>query len=173
MRGSRSCGSVVYWQYWPDPKQSAMPTLLRPTLRCPVTIPATEQNDNGASELDSVLNYWTNTGVGGDKLAAYASIEAGERWTSTCRHCSNRLIYSDAPTSVSKDLPASAQVDRTFTGRAMGPLNRPNNQPGSWGGHAIIVVSGAPDASGKQQFQVVTWGGLMPVTTAFIGSVLR
>lgn len=123
--------------------------------------PRTGRNDNGAVELD-VLNYWTKTGVGGHKITAYASIEAnGNLDLPTLQ----QAVYLFGAAYIGVALPQSAQGQDIWD--VAGPLNRPNNAPGSWGGHAIIIVSGV-DNGGKPQFQVVTWGGLMPVTSAFM-----
>src|SRR5208283_306929 len=44
--------------------------------------PDTGANDNGAVVLD-VLNYWRNSGVGGNNLAAYAEVEVDQHMVET------------------------------------------------------------------------------------------
>lgn len=115
-------------------------------------------HDDGANEID-VLNYWTNTGVGGDKLGSYAAVAP------TDMDMIRQVVYLFGCCYIGVQLPQSAQGQNIWD--IVGNPNSPANQPGSWGGHAIIVAS-ADDT--KQQLQVVTWGGLMPVTYRFMSA---
>jgi hypothetical protein len=112
--------------------------------------PAT--GEEGAIELD-VLRYWRARGIGGHRIGAYARVSVH-----------NRLLVKTAAwlfgglyIGVQLPLTAQGQVVWDWTGSLAGPA-----RPGSWGGHAVDVVS--YDASG---LTVVTWGSLKQVTWSF------
>lgn len=117
--------------------------------------PNTGAHDDGANIID-VLNYWVNTGIGGDKLSAYAAIDVSNL------DMIRQSTFLFGGVKIGVQLPASARGKNIWD--VVGPLSNPNNQPGSWGGHDVPIV--AYDQVNKQ-FVVVTWGGLMPMTEAF------
>lgn len=107
-------------------------------------VPGDPSTDNGAVEID-VLNFWRNSGIGGHKILAYASIDT------TNAAMVREAIYLFGAIYAGVRLPISAQnqdvwsvTDRTFAGGAA---------PNSWGGHAIPLVGHDTEA-----FSCVTWG---------------
>lgn len=99
--------------------------------------------DNGRSELD-VLNYWRQNGIAGSKLEAYVSVRpASPKWSQT-KYAIDLFgfIY------IGVALPLSAQQQPIWT-----VTSGPDAQPGSWGGHAIIVVD-----YNYKGLTCVTWG---------------
>ena len=111
--------------------------------------PATGLNDNGANELD-VLNYWRKTGFNGHMLGAYASLE------SSVLHAKQAIwLFGGAYLGIA--MPTVWQGASSWT-LPEGPMQG-NNAPGSWGGHAVILVG--YDAT---YAYVVTWGQIMKMT---------
>lgn len=115
--------------------------------------PATGANDTGCNLVD-VLNYWRKTGIGGHTIAAYVALEPGN----TDHVKETLLIFGNVLIGLA--LPISAQGQASW--QVVGPTWAPQCQPGSWGGHCVIVVE--YDAHG---LTVVTWGQLMRMSWAF------
>jgi hypothetical protein len=113
-------------------------------------VPGVPSSDNGAVELD-VLNYWRKTGIGGQKIAAFMALEPGN-----LDHV-KLAIDLFGGLYIGARLPLSAQTQRVWSLAPGGPVG--NSAPGSWGGHAMWVVS--YDTAGCA---VVTWGGLQRIT---------
>src|SRR5947209_19729012 len=94
--------------------------------------PATGANDNGAVELD-VLNHWRKNGIANRKIEAYAALEPGN-----LDHVRDSInLFGGCYIGLA--LPVSAQKQATWTvpaGGATGP-----GAPGSWGGHAVMLVA--------------------------------
>jgi len=117
-------------------------------------VPGDSSTDNGCVVLD-VLNYWRQVGIAGHKIAAYVSV--------------NPLILSEV--KIALDLFGSVymgvQLPLTAQGASqwnvvLADFADAAAEPGSWGGHAIPMVSYGPNA------HVVTWGELLLVTWPFI-----
>lgn len=128
--------------------------------------PNKPNSDNGAVVLD-VLNYWRQTGIGGHKIVAYASIALN-----------NPVEFQQAVTLFGNvylgiGLPVSAQVPR-IDGNGMpiwevpkqGPFG--DGQPFSWGGHAIPLVGYKSNLAPNGGGRVVSWGQLYDVTWNFL-----
>jgi hypothetical protein len=110
--------------------------------------------DQGGVELD-VLNGFRKTGVGGHKITAYAALTPKNATQAKEALDLFGLLY------VGANLPLAAQKQKVWDVPANGKLTG-KYKPGSWGGHAFIVV--AYDAAG---LTIVTWGQLVKVTWAW------
>jgi hypothetical protein len=116
-------------------------------------IPGTGTDDTGRFELD-VLNYWRTTGVGADKIAAYAAIDPSNH-----AHVM-AAAYLFGGVYIGVALPTTAQGQPVWD--VVGDGKTGPSQPGSWGGHAVDVV--AYDSDG---LTIVTWGALLKMTWGF------
>lgn len=115
--------------------------------------PHTHQNDNGAAELD-VLKIWKNSGFQGHKIEGFASIDLNNQ------DLIKDSIYLFGGIYIGIALPKSAQnqaIWDTSTGWFAG-----NTTPGSWGGHAVIVVG-----FDSNYLYVITWGAVKKMTYRF------
>jgi hypothetical protein len=115
--------------------------------------PQTGLNDNGAVELD-VLNYWRKTGIGQHTIEAYVALEPKNR--NHVRDC----IYLFGGCYIGLALPVSAQDQRTWSVPPEGTKGR--GAPGSWGGHAVVVVG-----YNARRVTCVTWGRIQQMTWSF------
>ncbi len=113
--------------------------------------PRNGANDNGANMLE-VLKYWQKTGIGGTKIIAFASVNQNNA------EAVKQAVHLFGSLYIGVELPASAQGKDHWD--VTGPLTG-NNRPGSWGGHAIPIMSYA------EKYYVVTWGNFIPMTQAF------
>jgi hypothetical protein len=118
--------------------------------------PADPNSDKGAVILD-VLNYWRNTGIAGDKIMAYTSIEPQNHNEIK----DSVLLFGNCYLGV--QLPLSAQNQAVWAVPPGGPTGQ--GAPGSWGGHAIPIV--AYDVRG---LTVVTWGALKRMSWGFLNA---
>jgi hypothetical protein len=123
--------------------------------------PSNPATDVGADPL-TVLNYWKTIGIGGDVLSAYAAVPY-----------KNQKVVMQAlqlfgPLYFGVLLPLTA-VNQTVTGGTWTvKKTRGNGAPGSWGGHALAIVSA--NASG---LGIVPWGypvGLMSMSWQFLST---
>ncbi len=114
--------------------------------------PATGANaDAGCAELD-VLDYWSLTGVGGDKLMGHAGVDmtnAGEV-KAVCWLFGS--VYPGWQLSVAQQSQQIWDVDQSANGR-----------PGTWGGHCAPIFDILSDAA-----WLGTWGAYKQATLAFI-----
>jgi len=113
--------------------------------------PITGENDNGAVELD-VLKYWRSHGIAGRKITAFASVNhsnVSEVKTAT-------WLFGGLYLGV--ELPVTAQTQDIWD-VVRGGLD---SAPGSWGGHAVDVVS-----YDLEYVTVITWGAPLKMTWAF------
>lgn len=119
-------------------------------------VPGDPATDNGCVELD-VLNLWRKFGVAQRALLAYAAVSP-----SSAEHVRKTIeLFGFCYIGVSLPTTAQSQVGKVWD--VVGnPASDPDSQPGSWGGHAVIVV--AYDA---ETLTVVTWGGLQKLTWKF------
>jgi hypothetical protein len=115
--------------------------------------PEDPKTDRGANELD-LLNYWRKTGIGGYRITAYVGLEPHNS-----DHVKDAIdIFGNCYIGLA--LPVSAQTQLIWTVPPGGPVG--HGAPGSWGGHAVIVVG--YDA---RTLTVVTWGKLQQMTWQF------
>lgn len=113
--------------------------------------PRTGKNDNGCNMLQ-VLQYWQQTGIGGDKIQAYGTINYQDE------QAVKQAVYLFGGCYIGVQLPISAQGQSTWD--VIAPLHG-SGAPGSWGGHAIPIIAY------DDQYYVVSWGSLIPMTKAF------
>ncbi|MCA1682782.1 MAG: hypothetical protein LC685_02110 [Actinobacteria bacterium] len=118
--------------------------------------PKTGANDNGAVELD-VLRYWHRTGIAGRKIGAFASVDP--RNANEIR----QSVWLFGGVYLGIALPTSAQTQKIWDTPATGLQG--DGAPGSWGGHAVPVVS--YDAN---RLAVITWGAVQLMTWRFFGA---
>jgi hypothetical protein len=116
--------------------------------------PKTGKHDDGAVEID-VLNYWRKKGIGDHKFDAYVALEPHNH-----EHIRDSInLFGGCYIGLA--LPVSAQRQRTWTvppGGATGP-----GAPGSWGGHAVIIVAYNP-----RRVTCITWGQEKQMTWGFL-----
>lgn len=119
--------------------------------------PTTGANDNGAVEID-VLNFWRQSGIAGHKIGAYMALEPANHVNIM------DSVYIFEGCYIGVQLPISAQTQTKNNQPWSVPPGGPtgDGKPGSWGGHAVPVVS--YDARGVT---VVTWGALQMMTWTF------
>jgi len=119
--------------------------------------PSTGANDNGAAEID-VLNYWRQSGIAGHKIGAYAALEPSNH-----NHVMDSVyLFEGCYIGVQLPISAQAQVQNHQPWSVPPGGTTGDGKPGSWGGHAVPVVS--YDARGVT---VVTWGALQVMTWSF------
>lgn len=118
--------------------------------------PGQPETDNGAVELD-VLKYWRQHGIGGHRIAAFASINPQS--TEIVRDA----IFLFGGIYAGVELPKSAQGQTVWDVPAGGPVG--DGAPGRWGGHAVNIV--AYDARG---LDCITWGGRLRMTWGFFAA---
>jgi hypothetical protein len=115
--------------------------------------PADPSTDQGG-DLLTVLNYWRNSGIGGHKIFAYASVNplnGAEVMTAIDLFGG---VYSGA------NLPVSAQSQ---VGSQWTVTDGPDAAPGTWGGHCIPWVKGDTGS-----LSCVTWGALQAAAWPWI-----
>jgi hypothetical protein len=119
--------------------------------------PVSGANDNGANEGD-VLNYWRQSGIAGHKIGAYVALEPSNH----IHIMDSVYIFEGCYIGVQLPISAQAQVQnhQPWSVPPGGPTG--DGKPGSWGGHAVPVVS--YDVRGVT---VITWGGLQVMTWSF------
>lgn len=131
-------------------------------------IPGDPSTDNGAVILD-VLNYWRKTGIGGDKLSAYVSVN----WQD--REELKQAIALFGNVNIGIQLPISAQ-NTTAGGNGFQVWEVPaggavdDGSPGSWGGHCVPIVGFRDDGTGASGTQVITWGAVYDMTWNFLNA---
>lgn len=110
--------------------------------------------DDGRVELD-VLNFWRKTGVAGDKILAYVSVDPrSETHVKTAIH-----LFGGVYTGIC--LPLSAQ-SQGHLWDVVGDGKTGPSAPCSWGGHAVPYLG--YDVHGPK---LITWGYEMAATWAF------
>jgi hypothetical protein len=108
--------------------------------------------DNGANELD-VIQWFERNGFGGETLLGHADVSISNR-----DHI-KKAIHLFNGVYVSVALPNTAKTQETWDV----VMNSNENQPGSWGLHAVIVLG--YDA---KTVTCVTWGSLKQMTWEFV-----
>jgi hypothetical protein len=122
--------------------------------------PDTGANDDGAVEL-FVCQEWRKNGIANRRIHAYVYVEP--------KHLDQlhqaTWLFSGSYLGIA--LPISAQTQDVWddTGQQI-----PNAEPGSWGGHCVVVVGRDKPA---KLWTIVTWGRLKQVTDAFLSRYLE
>lgn len=114
--------------------------------------PTAGSDDNGRVELD-VLNYWRHEGIGGSKIHAFAALSGGKTLKPETKYAIDLFGFC----YIGLSLPMSARSQAVWT-----PMRGKNGEPGSWGGHAVILVD--YDAKGPS---CVTWGEVVKMSWSF------
>src|ERR1039458_97737 len=114
--------------------------------------PATDQ---GCAPL-SVLDYWRHTGIGGDTLYAYATVDPSDL---NMVKTALGLFYG---VYLGVGLPLTAQSQDVWDVVDAAPAL---NGAGTWGGHAIPAI-----AYDEQGLAVVTWGATKKMTWKFFSN---
>ena len=115
--------------------------------------PSQPSTDQGTDMLTAV-GYWKSTGLGGQKITAYATLNTRAR-----AEISEAVAwYGGAYIGIQLPLSAQDQVGSEWT-----VTTGPNAVAGSWGGHCV-PVSGYD----KDQLWCVTWGALQAMTWEFL-----
>lgn len=128
--------AYAYWQTGTPPHETGWPGAV---------------TDDGRVELD-VLNYWRHTGIGGDKIEAYAAVDP------TDHAAMKAAIWLFGGVYVGIALPKSAQKQASWK-----VVTGPDSRPGSWGGHAVPLLGYT-----SAQATCVTWGQKVRMTWEFI-----
>ena len=114
--------------------------------------PTDPSTDQGGIELD-VLNYWKKNPVGGATLDAYCAVSP------TATGSVRSAIWLFGGAYIGLALPISAQTQDVWD---LDPTNSLSTDPGSWGGHAVVV-----NAYDTKTLTCVTWGTLKKMTWDF------
>jgi len=121
-------------------------------------VPGNAATDQGAVEED-VLNAWLNDGmtIGGatDRIDAYASIAPNA--TGLARYA----LHAFGIVYVGVNLPIAAQGQIVWDPPA---TLSPIDQPGTWGGHCMLLIAAEPDDHPDGLVTFVTWGMLQQAT---------
>lgn len=124
--------------------------------------PGNPATDQGANMMDA-LNYWRNTGIGGDNLFAYAQAAP------TLKRQVRQALWLFGGLYAGFALPRSAQTQTHPNGRwsqSVSPSSRAG-RPGGWGLHACTLSGYGPNWIG-----VIPWGspdvGYMTMTWQFL-----
>lgn len=115
-------------------------------------VPGNPSTDNGAVEID-VLNYWRQTGIAGHKILAYASVNIQNE----IEIQQAIALFGGVYIGLSMPLAWQSSQNWDVNKGILGWFKRRSGNwvPGSWGGHAVILV-GYDTASDK--YTVITWG---------------
>ncbi len=115
----------------------------------------TGDQDTGRYMLD-VLNYWRQSGLGGNKVTAYVQVDH------TNLTEVQQALWLFGGLYVGVGLPVSAQDQNKWT--VVGdPNNDSDSEVGSWGGHAISIQASIP----WWGYTCITWGEKKGMTFNF------
>jgi hypothetical protein len=121
-------------------------------------VPGDPNTDQGTDML-TFLNYWRQTGVGGNKIAAYVSLKPGNLTEL------KQAIFLFGAAMIGVALPITAQSQPngwTVPGPTTG-----DGSPGSWGGHCVPVGAYNESAAPERRNQLVTWGEVITMSDDF------
>lgn len=114
---------------------------------------AGDPTDDGRMET-AVLTYWRHVGIPNenDKIVAYAKVDH----TQMPRVQEAVALLGGVYIGIAMPVTAESQSIWDYV------PDTPDNEPGSWGGHAVPVVG-----YDSEYLYVVTWGAVMKMTYAF------
>jgi hypothetical protein len=112
--------------------------------------------DQGTVFLD-MLNYWRQTGIGGEKILAFVALNPRDQ------EQLEQAMSIFGGIVIGLNLPVSAQNQDVWT-----PVRGAAGDPGSWGGHGVFMPDYV-DLSGatRDQFVCETWAERKKMTNAF------
>lgn len=116
--------------------------------------PGDDSTDNGAVELD-VLKWWKSTGIGGHKIGAFVAVDP-----TNLGHFQMCIeVFGGCYIGLALPRTARGQNDKWWV---VTPAADGSDRPGSWGGHAVVVL-------GYNEGGVifVSWGKVMTMTWDF------
>lgn len=124
--------------------------------------PADPSTDQGGVIIDE-LNNWQKSNFSGHKLVGYAdpaTTDANGNVTFDLDHVKQSIALFGG-VSIGIQLPITAQGQDVWD--VVGdPVNDPNSQPGSWGGHAVFCP-----AYDSGNLTCITWGAVHNMTWNF------
>jgi hypothetical protein len=95
-------------------------------------VPGDPSTDNGSVMLD-VLKYWQQTGIGGHKIAAFATLDPGHEMQL------KQAIYLFGGVDIGAALPLATQA-QGFEWKLSISGDQGSVDPGSWGGHSVPII---------------------------------
>ena len=113
--------------------------------------PADPNTDQGGI-ISNVLDYFRDTGVGGHKITAHAEVDITELRV-------KQAMWMFKGVGIGVVLPISAQEQVGGLWDFVNMAYNPDEQPGTWGGHAIALVKYDPTG-----VWCVTWGLLQKMS---------
>lgn len=120
--------------------------------------PAKDEGTTCVKVLQYVAQNGLKTSITTDALDAIGGVEIDP---SNLNYVDDAINWT-GNVYIGLDLPVSAQA-QIANGQVWDVTAGPDNLPGSWGGHCVIV--GARDSNGLRY--AVTWGMVQPMTEAF------
>ena len=136
------------------PQEAAVETMYWETGNPPAASgTAGSSTDNGREEIQ-VLNYWRQTGLGGDTIGAYAAVDP------TNHTDMQAAVYLFGGVYLGVALPKTAQTQQVWD--VVAHASKHDRAPGSWGGHAVPC-----HAYDQNTVTVITWGAPLQATWAF------
>lgn len=120
-------------------------------------VPGNPATDQGCDPTVA-LNYWRQTGIAGNKIGAFASVDP----TNAPMVAAAMFLFGGL--FVGLALPISAQNQTLWD--VVGDGKTGNSAPGSWGGHMVYL----PARRVANQYAVVTWGEVLGMTEAFLAA---
>src|SRR5579872_7260407 len=129
-------------------------------------VPGDPTTDNGAVVLD-VLNYWRQTGIGGHKIIAYASVDLNnlDEVKQTVALFGSCYIGVGLPLTAQNPV-QGVNGNPCWSTPAGGPVG--DGAPWSWGAHAIPIVGYGVDNKGNAGTELITWGSIYDMTWGFL-----
>lgn len=116
--------------------------------------PDNQNTDVGAACL-TVLNYWKNTGIAGNKISAFVEVPITTEYIKDALYIFNGIY-------IGVDLPLSAE-SQLSNGKPWTVVSGNQGRAGGWGGHCVPIV-----AYDKTYLYCVTWGTIQAMTWGFL-----
>lgn len=149
---------VELWDTWTNPSKGMLSNvdIVRAYSGATGYVPGNPNTDNGTDML-KFLKYWRNTGIGGDKILAFMSIEPGN-----LLELRQGVWLFGAPI-IGLQMPVTAQTQADWTVEDMSG----DGAPGSWGGHCVPVGGYDYAPPGTIRNRVVSWGKRLSMSNNF------
>jgi hypothetical protein len=150
-------------------------------------VPGQPNTDNGCV-LVNVMDYWQKTGIGGHQIGGWAALMPPP--SSMSAHTSlwhkifgheprikdtgswindfqNALYYFEGAV-IGLALPSKLQGYTNIETWDFVPSSDPNSQPGTWGGHCVILIPGYDTT----YCNLVSWGKIYKVSWRFLAAYM-